>query len=104
MEKEHETELEESALQVNDARIFAQKANRTLKLAERDHRRAKKSFTLQAERLKEMEAQEKRCLKFLKAMDEQLSGKVFLRITSEVKVLLGSLLTLFSFGVYRSFP
>ena len=85
MEKEHEAELEDSAVQVNDARIFAQKANRTLKLAERDLRRAKKSFTLQAERLKEMEAQEKRCIKFLQAMDEQLSGKLFLRIPTEVK-------------------
>ena len=104
MVKEHETELEESAAQVNDARIFAQKANRTLLLAKRDHRRAKKSFTLQAERLKEMEAQEKRCLKFLRAMDKQLSGKLFLRITSEVKFFLGSLLTIFSFGFHRSFP
>ena len=85
MEKEHETELEESAAQVFDARIFAQKANRTLKLTERDLRRAKESFMLQAERLKEMEAQEKRCIKFLKAMDEQLSGKFFLRIPTEVK-------------------
>ena len=85
MEREHETELEESAVQVNDARIFAQKANRTLLLAKRDLRRAKESFTLQAERLKEMEAQEDRCLKFLKAMDERLSGKFFLRIPTEVK-------------------
>ena len=104
MEKEHEAELEESAAQVNDARIFAQKANRTLKLAERDHRRAKKSCVLQAEHLKEMEAQEKRCLKFLKAMDHQLSGKFFLRIPSEVKFFLGSSLTILSFGFHRCFP
>ena len=84
MEKEHETELEESAVQVNDARIFAQKANRTLLLTKRDLRRAKESFMLQAEHLKEMEALEKRCIKFLKAMDKQLSGKLFLRTPSEV--------------------
>ena len=87
MAQEHETELDESAAQVNDARIFAQKANRALLLAKRDHRRAKESYMLQAEHLKEMEAQEKRCIKFLKAMDKQLSGKFFLRITSEVKFL-----------------
>jgi hypothetical protein len=104
MEKEHKTELEESAVQVNDARIFAQKANRTLKLAERDHRRAKESYILQAEHLKEMEAQEKRCVKFLKAMDKQLSGKFFLRVPTEVKFSLSSLLTILSFGFHRYFP
>ena len=31
------------------------------------------------------QAQEDRCLKFLKAMDERLSGKFFLRIPTEVK-------------------
>ena len=77
MEKEHEAELEDSAVQVNEHRIFAQEANRTLKLAKRDLWRAKESFTLQAERLKAMEAQEKGCIKFLKAMDKQLSGKFF---------------------------
>jgi hypothetical protein len=104
MVKEHETELEESAAQVNDARIFAQKANRTLQFAERDHRRAKESYILQAGFLKEMEAQEKRCLKFLRAMDNQLSGKFFLRIPSEVKFFLGSSLTILSFGFHRCFP
>ena len=104
MAQEHETELEESAAQVNDARNFAQKANRTLKFAERDHRRAKESYILQAGHLKEMEAQEKRCLKFLRAMDNQLSGKFFLRIPSEVKFFLGSSLTILSFGFHRCFP
>ena len=104
MEKEHEAELEESATQVNDAHIFAQKANSMLRLANRDHRRAKESYILQAEHLKEMEAQEKRCLKFLKAMDKQLSGSFFLRIPSEVKFFLGSSLTVLSFGFHRSFP
>ena len=104
MEKEHEAELEENAVQVNDARIFARKANRMLLLAKHDHRRAKESYILQAEHLKEMEAQEKRCVKFLKAMDQQLSGKFSLRIPSEVKFFLGSLLTIFSFGFHRSLP
>jgi hypothetical protein len=104
MEKDHETELEESAVQVNEHRVFAQQANRTRRLAERNLWRAKESFTLQAERLKELEAQEKRCIKFLREMDEQLSGKFFLRIPTEVKSFLGSFLTSLSFGFHRVFP
>ena len=104
MEKEHETELEKSAAQVNDARTFAQQANRTLRTTQRDRWRAKQSYTLQARFLKEMEAQEKRCLKFLKAMDNHLSGKFFFRIPSEVKLFLGPSLTVLSFGFHRCFP
>ena len=73
----HEEELEKHAAEVLEAKEYAQKVQRTHQFAKRDYERAKTSSALQAKRMKAMEAEEKRWIKFLKEMDEQLSREFF---------------------------
>ena len=79
----HEEELEKRAAEVLEAKTYAQKVHRAHQFAKRDYERAKTSSALQAERMKEMEAEEKEWIKFLKEMDERLSRKFFLRLLSQ---------------------
>ena len=83
----HEEELEKAAVAVLEARKYAQKVQRTHQFAKRNYERAKTSSALQAEHMKAMESEEKRWIKFLKEMDEQLSHKFFLRLLSEADFL-----------------
>ena len=75
---DHEAELEEQAVQVQEARTIAQSAKKAHQYAEREYKRAKTSCTLQAQRMKNMEDKERRCVKLLRNMDKRLSGKFIL--------------------------
>ena len=74
---DHEAELEEQAKQVQEARQFALSEKRSHQFAKREYTRAKISCAVQAERMKEMELNERHCIKLLRSMDKRLSGKLF---------------------------
>ena len=81
---DHEAELEEQAAQVQEARTIAQSAKKAHQYAEREYKLAKTSCTLQARWMKDMEANERRCVKLLQNMDKRLSGKfILLRLSAE---------------------
>ena len=75
LNREHEAEREERAAEVLEAKAYALKVQRTHQYAQRDYAKAKNSCKLQAQRMKAMEAEGKRCIEVLKEMDEQLSRK-----------------------------
>ena len=84
MIRDHEAELEEQAVQVQEARTVAQSAKKVHQYAEREYKWAKTSCTLQARRMKDMEDKERRCVRLLRNMDEQLVGKFILpRLSAE---------------------
>ena len=85
--KDHEEEREKRAEEVLEAKKHAQKVEKAHKLAKRDYEKAKESASLQAERMKAMEKEEKSWINFLKELDEQLSGKFFLRHFSNADLL-----------------
>ena len=85
--REHEEEREERAREVLEAKAHALKVQRKHQYAQRDYRKAKTSCKLQAQRMKAMETEGKRCIELLKEMDEQLSRKFFLRLSSDLELL-----------------
>ena len=99
--KDHEEEREKRAEEVLEAKEHAQKVEKAHKLAKRDYEKAKESASLQAERMKVMEKEEKSWINFLKELDEQLSGKFFLRHFSDADLLSLLLNNLF---LRRGFP
>ena len=72
--REHEEEREERVAEVLEA-VHALNVQRMHQYAQRDYRKAKTSCKLQAQRMKAMESEGKRCIELLKEMDEQLSRK-----------------------------
>ena len=99
--KDHEEEREKRAEEVLEAKDEAQKVKKAHKLAKRDYEKAKESASLQAERMKAMEKEEKSWIDFLKELDEQLSSKFFLRHFFDADLLSLLLNNLFS---RRGFP
>ena len=79
--------MEKRAAEVLEAKQHAQKVKKAHKLANRDYERAKESASLQAERMKAMEKEEKSWINFLKELDKQLSGKFFLWHFSDANLL-----------------
>ena len=84
---ELEEERERRAAEVLEAKAHALKVQRTHQNAQRDYRKAKTSCKLQAQRTKAMEAEGDRCIELLKEMDEQLSRKFLLRLSSAFELL-----------------
>ena len=74
---DHEAELEERARQVQEARDIALSEKKAHLYAKREYSRAKTSCAMQAERMKEMELNARRCVKLLRSMDKRLAGKFF---------------------------
>ena len=72
---EHEVELEKKEKEIQEAREFAQEVNKKYKIHERDYAEAKKSLALTGAHAKEMEEEQESWKKFLKKMDDELSGK-----------------------------
>ena len=73
--EEHRNELEEKEQLIFEARQAAQEAERTLRRAEGDHIKIKKSLELTGVSVKKMEAQQKSWTKFLRLLDNELSRK-----------------------------
>ena len=75
--QDHEAELEEQAKQVQEARQIALSEKKAHLYAKREYSHAKTSCAMQAQRMKDMELNEERCIKLLRSMDKRLSGKLF---------------------------
>ena len=85
---DHEAELEERAKQVQEARQIALTEKKAHLYAKREYSHAKTSCAVQAQRMKDMQLNEERCIKLLRSMDKRLSGKllIFLRFTDRTSV------------------